>query len=69
MRVVGLSAGLLELVVGIPLVINTTISLGRSSLFSLGSIDALTVVIIFLRTNLWEKLTGASEDKTTAQLI
>jgi hypothetical protein len=67
MRVIGLSTGLLELVVGIPLVINTTISLGRFSLFSLGPIGALAVVIIFLWPNLWEKLTGTLEDRLISQ--
>lgn len=69
MRVVGIAAGLLELVVGIPLVIKTTISLGRFSLFSLGPIGALVIVILFLWPNLWEKLTGTSEIRVNTQPV
>jgi hypothetical protein len=69
MRVVGLTTGLLELVVGIPLVIQTTISLGRFSLFSLGPIGALAVVVIFLWPNLWEKLTGGIKERIPAQAL
>lgn len=57
MRVVGMCAGLLELVVGIPLVIATTISLGRFSLFSLGPIMALLMLVLFLWPGMWERLT------------
>jgi hypothetical protein len=48
MRVVGLAAGVLELVVGIPLVVATTRQLGRFSLFSFAPISSLILVIIFL---------------------
>jgi hypothetical protein len=56
MRVLGISAALLELVVGIPLVVATTISLGRFSLFSFGPIMALIVLVLFLWPGMWEKL-------------
>lgn len=58
MRVLGLSAALLELVVGIPLVVATTISLGRFSLFSFGPIMALVILVLFLWPGMWEKLTS-----------
>jgi hypothetical protein len=75
MRVVGIAAGILELAVGIPLVIATTISLGRFSLFSLGPILSLILVVIFIWPKLWERLTApviedtpASQTARTAQI-
>ena len=61
MRVIGLAAGFLELVVGIPLAISTTIGLGRFSMFSLGPIFSLILVVLFIWPNMWQKLTGAAE--------
>jgi hypothetical protein len=60
-RIVGLAAGFLELVVGIPLAVSTTISLGRFSMFSLGPIFSLVLVVLFIRPNQWQRLTGSSE--------
>ncbi len=62
-RIVGLGAGLLELVVGIPLAIATAIELGRFSLFSLAPIFSLVLVVVFVWPTLWEKLTGPDEGK------
>jgi hypothetical protein len=62
MRVLGISAGLLELVVGIPLVVATTISLGRFSLFSLGPILSLILVVLFIWPGVWEKLTKPASE-------
>lgn len=67
MRVLGIVAGVVELVVGIPLVIATTITLGRFSLFSLAPIGSLVLVIILVWPNLWERLTAAKEDQSQAQ--
>ncbi len=61
MRAVGITAGLLELVVGIPLVVSTTIMLGRFSLFSFGPIASLILVVILVWPGLWERLTSQSE--------
>jgi hypothetical protein len=61
MRVVGMCSGLLELVVGIPLVIETTMSLGRFSLFSFGPILSLILFVLFLWPGVWERLTGAGD--------
>jgi hypothetical protein len=58
MRVVGLAAGFLELVVGIPLAVATTISLGRFSMFSLGPIFSLVLLVIFLWPTLWGRITS-----------
>ena len=57
-RVVGISAGVLELIVGIPLVIATTMTLGRFSLFSLAPIGSLILLVIFLVPRFWERLSG-----------
>lgn len=58
MRALGIAAGLLELVVGIPLVVATTMSLGRFSLFSFGPIMALILLILFVWPGMWDRMTG-----------
>jgi hypothetical protein len=60
-RVLGLSAGVTELIVGIPLGIVTTQELGRFSLFSLAPILSLVLVIIFVWPGVWKKWTGGEE--------
>ncbi|MCX6004001.1 MAG: hypothetical protein NTX46_06325 [Chloroflexi bacterium] len=57
MRIVGLGAGLLELVVGIPLVYATTVQLARFSLFSIAPIFSLGLVVVFLWLTLWQWFT------------
>jgi len=59
MRVVGLVSGVTELVVGIPLAVATAQQLGRFSLFALGPIACLALVILFVWPNLWVRLSGA----------
>jgi hypothetical protein len=56
MRVLGLTAGLLELVVGIPLAVVTAQQLGRFSLFSLAPISCFILVILFGWPTLWERI-------------
>ena len=56
-RVVGLVAGTTELVVGIPLAIVTGGALGRFSLFALGPIACLVLVVLFVWPGLWSKVT------------
>jgi hypothetical protein len=56
MRVVGLSAGLLEVVVGFPLAVITAQQLGRFSLFSLAPICSLILVILLVIPSIWEKI-------------
>jgi len=63
MRVVGITAGVLELVVGIPLAYVTAQQLGRFSLFALAPITCLGLVVILVWPNLWEKLTRSGEKK------
>jgi hypothetical protein len=65
MRVVGLAAGLLELVVGIPLAYSTAISLGRFSLFSLAPISSLILVVLILWPNVWDRLTEVAAEEQT----
>jgi hypothetical protein len=60
-RVVGIIAALTELVVGVPLAIVTAQGLGRFSLFALGPIACLILLVLLVWTNLWQRLTGASE--------
>jgi len=55
MKVVGLVAGTTELVVGIPLAVATAQQLGRFSLFALGPIACLILLVILLWGNTWEK--------------
>jgi hypothetical protein len=59
MRVVGLIAGVTELVVGIPLAYATAQQLGRFSLFALAPISCLVLVILFVWPGVWKRLTGA----------
>ncbi len=57
--VLGLAAGTLELVVGIPLAIITAQELGRFSLFSLAPISCLLLVVLMLWPGIWSKLSAA----------
>ena len=57
MRVVGLVAGTTELVVGVPLAYVTAQQLGRFSLFALGPIACLVLVILLVLPGLWERWT------------
>jgi hypothetical protein len=61
MRVVGLSAGLLELVVGIPLAIVTARTLRRFSLFSLAPIVSFILTVMFVWPSLWQRLTRSDD--------
>jgi len=63
MRVVGLSAATLELIVatlelivGIPLAVVTAQELGRFSLFSFAPISCAVLLVLFLIPKVWEKL-------------
>ena len=57
MRVLGLTAGVLELAVGIPLAVVTAQQLGRFSLFALAPIACLVLIVLFVWPNLWQRLT------------
>lgn len=62
MRVVGITAGVTELVVGIPLTVATAQQLGRFSLFALAPISCLVLLVLLVWPNLWQRLTGAREE-------
>jgi hypothetical protein len=61
LRVVGLVAGTLELVVGFPLAIVTARELGRFSLFSLAPISCLILVALLVWPGIWEKISFAGK--------
>jgi len=61
MRVVGLVSAVTELVVGIPLAAVTAMQLGRFSLFALGPIACLILLVLLVWPNLWQRFTGSSE--------
>ena len=63
MRVVGLTAGALEVTVGIPLAYATAVNLGRFSLFALAPIVSFILVVLFLWPRMWSRLTGADEEE------
>jgi uncharacterized membrane protein (DUF2068 family) len=55
-RVVGVTASVTELVVGIPLAIVTAQQLGRFSLFALAPIACLILLVLLTWPNLWQRL-------------
>jgi len=61
MRVLGLLAGSTELVVGVPLAYVTAQQLGRFSLFALGPIACLVLVVMLVWPTLWERWTELSD--------
>jgi len=50
-------------VVGIPLAIATAIDMGRFSMFAIGPIFSLALVVVFAWPALWQKFTGPDEGK------
>ena len=58
MRVLGISAGVLEIVVGYPLAVITGQELGRFSLFSLAPIACTILVILLVMPSMWSKIKG-----------
>ena len=62
MRMVGIISAVTELVVGIPLAIATGQELGRFSLFALGPIACLALLVILVWPNLWQRLTRTSSE-------
>jgi hypothetical protein len=57
LRVVGIAAGVTELIVGIPLAAVTAQQLGRFSLFALAPIACLILVVLLVWPNLWQRFT------------
>lgn len=60
MRTVGLTAGVTELIVGIPLAVVTAQELGRFSLFALAPIACLILVVLLVWPGFWEKRLAAA---------
>jgi len=60
MQVVGLTSGVLELAVGIPLAVVTAQQLGRFSLFALAPITCLILIAILVWPGLWQKWSGTA---------
>ena len=67
-RVVGLGAGFLQVMVGAPLAVETTIELGRFSLFSIAPITSLVLFILFLSPVRFQRMTGAEEEVPVGQV-
>jgi hypothetical protein len=67
MRIVGLGAGFLQVLVGVPLAYTTTIELGRFSLFTLAPLMSLVILVLFLSPSLYQRMTG-SQDETSAAM-
>ena len=62
LRVVGLLAGVTEVVVGYPLAVVTGQQLGRFSLFALAPVACTILVVLLVWPGLWFRLTGISEE-------
>lgn len=60
MQVVGLMAGVIELVVGTPLAVVTAQQLGRFSLFALAPIACLILVVLLVWPRFWEQKVEAA---------
>ncbi|MBN1890743.1 MAG: hypothetical protein JW850_22300 [Thermoflexales bacterium] len=61
MRVLGLAAGTLELIVGIPLAFVTAQQLGRFSMFAMAPITCLILIVLFIWPELWQRLTEVKD--------
>jgi hypothetical protein len=59
MRMVGLVAGVTELVVGIPLALVTAQQLGRFSLFALAPISCLILTVLLVWPGFWDRFVDA----------
>lgn len=66
MRVLGIASAFLQLMVGAPLAIETTIELGRFSLFSIAPIISLVLFILLLSPARFQWMTGAEDEEKTA---
>lgn len=70
MRVLGITASALELIVGVPLALMTARELGRFSLFALAPIASLILLVMLVWPGVWARLEGsAREKKPVASLV
>jgi hypothetical protein len=61
MRIIGLGAGLLQVMVGTPLAIETAVELGRFSLFSIAPIMSLVLFLVFLSPARFQRITRSQD--------
>jgi hypothetical protein len=61
MRVVWLTSVVIELVVGLPLAFATTMQLGRFSLFALGPIAAIILLVLYFLPKYWDRIAATAE--------
>jgi len=66
MRVLGLGAAFTQVMVGTPLAVETTIELGRFSLFSIAPIISLILFIVLLSPARFQRITATREEAMTA---
>jgi hypothetical protein len=67
MRVLGLGAAFTQVMVGTPLAVETTIELGRFSLFSIAPIISLVLFIVLLSPARFQRITGTREEAAAAE--
>ena len=63
MRILGLGAAFLQVMVGTPLAVETTIELGRFSLFSIAPIVSLILFFVLLSPARFQRITGAQPEE------
>ena len=66
MRVLGLGAAFTQVMVGTPLAVETTIELGRFSLFSIAPIISLILFIVLLSPARFQRITNTREEAAVA---
>ena len=66
MRVLGIAAGFLQVLVGTPLAVETSIELGRFSLFSIAPIVSFVLFLILMSPGRFQRITGAEDETAIA---
>jgi len=68
LRILGIGAGLMELVVGIPLGLATAGTLGRFSLFLLAPIISAALLMLFFLPKTWKRITESEVQEHTPRV-
>jgi len=68
MRILGIGAGLLEMIVGFPLGIITAGTMGRFSMFLLAPIISTVLLLLFLAPKTWKRVTGFEVQEHTSRI-
>jgi hypothetical protein len=68
MRILGIGAGLLEMIVGVPLGIITAGTMGRFSMFMLAPIISTGLLLLFLAPKTWKRVTGFEVQEHTSRI-